>query len=379
MKKLFFCLLLLTIVGEINAQEVFKKNDKYGIKDSLGVVITKAKYDHIDDFETVITITKLKDKYGIINIKGKELTPAIYQGIKPINMFIPFIDVRLDGKWGVLDMQGNVLINPKYCDPVEISIFSEYTVVALSYATVVSSGEEKKKYGVIDNTTYKEIIIPKYMSLEDKDFGYFKVSNNEKSKPYGLIDSAEKVIFDIKYDNIFAISKDIISIQKNKKWVLVNSKGYSISSAEYDNLYKMLGNRSKVGRNGKFGYIDEKGKEIIACQYDEVDNLFYKGKVKVKLNGTKFEIDVNGKEITVSETMKPRNSLTFLDENDEKAFDRINFKENVSSSENLKLVDSYLENSERNGGYKSTLLSVDNLMSEAANNKIAYKEFTSYL
>lgn len=376
MKKLFFCFLLLTIVCKINAQEVFIKNNKYGIKDSLGVVITKAKYDHIDDFNAVITITKLKDKYGIINIKGKEVSPPIYQEIKPINFLISFVDVQLDGKWGVLDLQGNVLVIPKYADPVGI-YFSEYTVVSLT--TVVSTGKENKVYGVIDNTSFKEIISPKYFFLKDIGFGYLKVIKDEKNKKYGLIDVNEKVIFDNKYDDISAISKNIISYKKNNKWVLVNSKGYSISSTEYENIFGLYENRAKVKRNGKFGFIDEKGKEVIECKYNETDALFFNGKVKVILNGIRLEIDSNGNEITVSETIKPRDSLTFFDENDEKAFNLINFKENVSNSENLKFVDNYLEISERTGGYKSTILSVDNLMSEAANNKSAYKEFTSYL
>lgn len=376
MKKTAAFYIIILFTSTITAQKIFIKNDKYGVKDSLGNVITKAKYDFIDEFLAEITISRLKDKYGIINTKGIEIIAPIYQEIKPINMFIPYVDVQLNGKWGVLDMQGNVLVVPKYSDPVEIAIFSEYTVVSLSYATVVSSGEEKKKYGAIDNTTYKEIISPKYFTLIDKGFGYFKARTDEKYKKYGLIDVNEKVIFQMEYENIFAISKDIISYEKNKKFVLVNSKGYSISSAEYDNLYKMSDNRAKVGRNGKFGFIDEKGKEVIACKYDEVDNMFYKGKVKVKLNGTKFEIDPNGNEVTVSETIKPRNRLIFYGEKDKEAFDLINFKENVSDSENLKLVDNFLNSQKK---YDKIIAYVDNLMSEAANNKKSYKEFANYL
>ena len=381
MKKLFsFCIIFLITITT-NAQEVFIKNDKYGIKDSLGNVITKAKYDHIDNFSyTEITITKLKDKFGIINSKGKEIIAPIYQKIIEINMFIPFIDVQLDGKWGVLDMQGNVLVTPKYYDPVEISIFSDYTIVSLASSIFVSTGAAASKiYGAIDNKTFKEVISPKYISLESQEFGYFKARIDEKYKKFGLIDVNEKVIFKMEYENIFAISKDIISYQKNKKFVLVNSKGYSISSAEYEQIYKIKENRAKVGRNGKFGFIDEKGKEVITCQYDKTGDFFYEGKVKVELNGNRIEIDTNGNEVTVSKTIKPRVELTFINGNDEIAFNLINFKNNVSSSENLKLVDNYLEIALQNGNYKSTINSVDNLMSEAANNKSAYQEFANYL
>lgn len=371
-------ILLVSLIGiTISAQTVFIKNDKYGIKDSIGNVITKAKFDFIEDFNGQITITKLKNKYGIINSKGIEIITPTYQEIKSINRFIPNIDVKLDGKWGVLDMKGNVIVVPKYYDPVELSLFSEHTIVSLANSIIVSSGEAASKvYGAIDNITFKEVISPKYVSLEIQGFDYFKARRDPNYKKYGIIDINEKVIFQMEYENIFAVSKDIIAFQKNKKFVLVNSKGYSITSAEYEEVYKIEENRAKVGRNGKFGFIDEKGKEVIACQYDGTDNSFYKGKAKVTLNGNKIEIDINGNEVTVSETIKPRKDLTFVDQNDEKAFNLINFKDKVGDSENLKLVDNYLDNTKN---YKAIITSVDNLMSEATNNKSAYKEFANYL
>ena len=49
MKKIiaFYIFILCTLT--VNAQLVFIKNDKYGLKDSAGDLI-KAKFDNIDDF-----------------------------------------------------------------------------------------------------------------------------------------------------------------------------------------------------------------------------------------------------------------------------------------------------------------------------------------
>ncbi len=376
MKKILVCCFLLSVFCGINAQVVFKKNKKYGIKNSSGKVITKAKYDHIGTFDDGLAISKLKGKYGIINSKGVEITKPIYQKIEPFFYLDIYIDVQLDGKWGVLNKQGQVVVVPKYYESVRIDYFSEYTIVSMIKSIVISSGEVTKMYGAIDNETLKEIISPKYVYLVSQNFGYFEARLDEKYKKFGLIDTNEKVIFPLEYENIFAISKDIIAYEKNKKFLLVNSKGYSISSVQYDEVYKINENRAKVSRNGKFGFIDEKGKEIIACKYDDSGNFFYNQKVKVELNGTKFQIDTNGNEVTVSETIKPKSSLVFYGENDKKAFDLINFKENVSSVENLKLVDNFL-NYQTN--YAKIIEYIDNLISEAASNKIAYKEFTNYL
>ncbi|WP_310378133.1 WG repeat-containing protein [Flavobacterium sp.] len=377
MKNQLFTLLLSLLVFTSTAQEIFIKNEKYGLKDNLGKIITKAKFDHINDFVDNIAVTKLKDKYGIINSSGIEIIEPIYQEIKPFVYLSIYIDVQLDGKWGVLNSQGKEVIAPKYHEPVEINYFSDYTIVCLAKSIEVSSGKVKSKmYGAIDNETLKEVISPKYVYLKSQDFGYFEARTDEKYKKFGLIDVNEKVIFPMEYENVFAISKDIIAFEKNKKFVLVNSKGYSISSVSYDEVYKLSENRAKVKRNGKFGFIDEKGKEVIPCQYDEVEYYFYKGKIKVTLNGKKIEIDINGNEVTVSETIKPREDLIFINGSDEIAFNLINFKENVADSKNLKLVDNYLSNTKN---YTAVIASVDNLMSEAANNKTAYKEFANYL
>ncbi len=372
MKKTLLLSFVCILISNLYSQTVFIKNDKYGIKDSAGNIITKAKYDYIDDFEIGVTTCQLDGKYGIINSKGILIIEPIYDAIKPIKLFSSAIDIQLNGKWGVIDTEGKLVIEPKYYEPVDMSIFSQYSIVSLAKSVEVSSGKTTLMYGVIDNYTYKEIIKPKYVSIDDKGFGYFKVRIDEK---YGLVDTTDKIIFEMKYDNIFAISNNIISYKKNSKWILVNSKGYSISSNEYENIFRMFGNRAKVRRNAKYGYIDEKGKEIIDCKYDEAEN-FYEEKAKVKLNDTKLEIDIMGQEITVSKTIKPRNTLTFLSKNDEAAFNLINFKENVSDSANLKLIDNYLS---RDKNYLGMIASIDNLMSEAANNKIAYKEFTNYL
>lgn len=376
MKKILVCFFILSVFCGINAQVVFKKNKKYGIKNSSGKVITKAKFDHIDTFVDGITISKLKGKYGIINSNGIEIVKPIYQKIEPFIYFDTYIDVQLDGKWGVLNKKGEVVIIPKYYEAVKINYFSDYTIVSLTKSIVVSSGEVTKMYGAIDNETLKEIISPKYVYLVSQDYGYFEARLDEKYKKFGLIDVNEKVIFPLEYENIFAVSKDIIAYEKNKKFLLVNSKGYSISSAQYDEIYKISENRAKVSRNGKFGFIDEKGKEVIPCKYDDTGNFFYQQKVKVELNGAKFQIDTNGNEVTVSETIKPKSSLVFYGENDKKAFDLIDFKENVSSIDNLKLVDDFLNHQNK---YNIIIEYIDNLISEAANNKIAYKEFTNYL
>lgn len=376
MKKIFSLCLFCLVFLHVSSQIIFSKNGKYGLKDSLGKVICKAKYDIIEEFQLNVSIIKLNYKYGIISNKGVELIAPIYTLIKPLEFFSTTFDVQLDKQWGVINFDGELVVKPKYLEPVNMSLFDDYTIVTMAKSIEISSGYTTKMYGVLDNNTFVEIIQPKYNSIVDKGFGYFKVKLDDKLNKFGLLDSTNTMIFEIKYDDIFAVSKDIISYKKNNKWVLVNSKGYSISSYEYENVFRQFEKRAKVRREGKYGYIDEKGKEIIPCQYDEADVRFDQGKVSVKKNKIKMEIDLQGNEVTELKTIKPRTSLEFIGVEDERVFNSIQFKTNVSDSNNLKLVDQYLSYYTH---YTAIYNAVDNLISEASNNKQAYKDMTNYL
>lgn len=373
-----------------NAQKIFQKNDKYGIQDDAGKTIVKAKYDAIDEFKyelfgqsitNPVTRIKQKLKWGIINIStGKEVLEPIFDGIEAIDYLSTsnLLDVQLNGKWGVYNFEGKEIVAPKYFEPVDASMLANYSIVTLLESVVVSSGYQKKLYGLLDSN-YKEILTPKYGFLKHLDGGLFKASSAKESKLFGIIDDKGNVLFEFKYDDVFVISKDIIALKKLGKWSLINRKGFSLNSSEYDGLAKLRSKRALVIKNGKYGFIDEKGKEVIPCKYDNAETFFFEGKVKVKLNYQAFEIDINGNEITSLNTLKPRNSLYFENKLQEQAFDLINFKENVADSANIKLVAKYLEIANPSQYYKTHIIAIDNLMSEATNNKNAYKVFASYL
>jgi peroxiredoxin len=373
-----------------NAQKIFQKNDRYGIQDDAGKTIVRAKYDEIDEFKYELfgqsitnPVTRIKEKFkwGIINIStGKEVLEPIFDNIKAIGYLSisNLLDVQLNGKWGVYNFEGKEIVAPKYFEPVDVSTPSNYSVVTLLESVVVASGYQKKLYGLLDSN-YKEIITPKYGFLKHLDGGLFKASSAKEPKLFGIIDEMGSVLFEFKYEDVFVISKDIITLKKLGKWSLINRKGFSLNSSEYEGLAKLRSKRALVIKNGKYGFIDEKGKEVIPCKYDKAETFFYEGKVKVKLNYQTFEIDINGNEITNLNTLKPRNSLFFENRSQEQAFDLINFKENVADSANLKRIAKYLEEANPSQYYKTHIKAIDNLMSEATNNKNAYKVVANYL
>ncbi len=299
MKKLSIILLSSFFLCNVTAQETFlKKVDgeyKYGLKDKSGKQVTDAVYDEIGKFYDGIAKIKVKEKLGLIGATGKELASPKYDEMGELYDDMTNIDVKVDGKWGVIDLAGNELVAPKYNNPIYFGYASDAFISIIDPA---GENASDKLFGVI-NDSYKEVISPKYTELDDIGSGYCKFSKDRINVKYGLLDSDGKEIFAMKYDDLFANSKDMISIKRNNKWFLLDKKENAISDVAYENVFRLLEGRAKVKRAGKYGFIDEKGNEVISCKYDAAEYFKTSGSITyvvVQLDGRKYTIDKNGNE-----------------------------------------------------------------------------------
>lgn len=305
--RILSILILLLFNTLIYSQTTFSSETngelKYGLKDESGEIIKDAIYNKIDEFKYGFAPVVLNNQYGLINSEGLEIITPQYQNITINDDYtllfnIIFINIKQDGKWGVANINGQVLISPKYASEFNYVPNCNYTIVDLAEIGNNDSNINKL-YGLINNTNMLEILVPQYKSLEDKGYDYFKISRGNNK--YGLYDAQNKIeIFEPKFDNIFAISREIISIEQNGNWVIVDTKGKKLSDNTYDNIFRMFENRAKVYRNKKYGFIDENCNEIIPCIFDEADTFidFEKDKkVLVKQNGVEFYIDKQGKKV----------------------------------------------------------------------------------
>lgn len=171
-----------------------------------------------------------------------------------------------------------------------------YNQKALVYGMLVASKESTGKFGVVNTSTRKEMISPRYNSIKflesenefiitnasekvgiayangdtkisvkydaikvfNSNLGYYLVSSNDK---YGIIDSNESLIIHIEYDKIGIDTKDfasdeitsqymlyeeLIPVSINKKWGFFDKAGKKVTEIEYDTigcLNKEIGNR----------------------------------------------------------------------------------------------------------------------------------------
>lgn len=165
---------------------------------------------------------------------------------------IKYFQVMQNGKTGFRDLDGKIVIEPKF-DNAEM--FSE----GLS---TVKVGD---KYGLIDEKGNYVLPLTNFESLGSVHNGLANFRANDK---YGFVNTAGKEIIKPQFD-----------------WVGEFSEGLCV----------VRNDNGKPG-TGKHGYIDMTGKIIIALQFQYADK-FENGQAKFELNNLWGTIDKTGKVI----------------------------------------------------------------------------------
>lgn len=89
------------------------KSKKFGFIDITGKEKIPCSFDEADFFRNGLSTVKKNNKEGIIDTSGKAIVPIVYEKIIQMQAF-NLIKVKLNGKWGYINYQGQVFINPQY-------------------------------------------------------------------------------------------------------------------------------------------------------------------------------------------------------------------------------------------------------------------------
>ncbi len=198
-----------------------------------------------EDLEKVYKqVYELEDGNYVVSTKSQdEVTIVDYWADLDLNEVY-----GMEGEWGLVDKDGNVVIKPEYIYP-PLERGENYQVM-LPEEYMEIEGEERVvlvKHGLIDKKG--KIIIPVkyiYMSPIDNIGKYFIVVNKETGKS-GVLDKSNNIVVPFKYGYI--LFPEMIKIDDG--------------SIYPDNIYQLAVNNDKL-----FGVYDlELKKEIIKPKY----------------------------------------------------------------------------------------------------------------
>ena len=206
-------------------------------------------------------------------------------------------------KWGVIDEQGNIVIEPSQKEMIIIPDNSK-DIFIYPYDIDDENGTYKTK---VINSKNEEILkdkgtieaIDNYDSKQniwyEKDV--LRVSQNDK---YGLINFDGEEQLACEYDEIVSLKgvTNNLLVKKDNKYGLVNEKGQTIIPTEYANILTLKeGYKNEyiiVDENGKYGMISTSGTIIFEPKYDEIKYINSKELYAVKEGETLKLIDNKG-------------------------------------------------------------------------------------
>ncbi len=217
---------------------------------------------------------------------------------------VVYYTLRKDGKVGVLDKDGNVVIEPKYADVMipnptkDTFIVTDYFETNTKWYAVNKNGEKI----LTQYTDVQAIPINSFVSYIPYEKTTLIFKENEK---LGLIGIDGNKITDAIYDEITGIDykEGYLKAKKDNHYGVININGKTVINFEYDNVsadgyYDKDSKNDKAGfilrtrsDNGyKFGYADSNGNVILKTIYNEVNRL-----TEIEEKDIYLQVSQNGK------------------------------------------------------------------------------------
>ena len=115
-----------------------KFNNKFGFINmkKLTYTCTEFKYDSANSFKNGMAAVRVGDEYGFISEYSPNMIaiPCQFERVYDFNLSYPYAVVQIDGKFGVIDKQGNFVVKPE---------FDEYS----PYSTRIGNSHYNAKIG----------------------------------------------------------------------------------------------------------------------------------------------------------------------------------------------------------------------------------------
>ncbi len=216
-----------------------------------------------------------------------------------------YFPIYQDEKWGVIDNNGNIVIDPSYEEMVVIPD-PKTDIFLCTYDVDYDKGSYQTK---ALNSKNEEILI-QYQGIEaiaNKDNNHLWYEENvlkvSLAGKYGLIDFTGKELLLPQYDEITPILgiKNALLIKQDGKYGIASDDGKIIVEPQYAEI-SVLGEDSKTGYivkddKGKYGIIDYSSNIILPCEYEGITQVYGNNLYVVLQNKKQILVDKEGTQV----------------------------------------------------------------------------------
>ena len=254
----------------------YKKDNSYGLIDFEGKKITNNEYSSIENLQATegkFLIGK-GDKFGIINMNGALLVKPEYEQIvtdgyysedtKYVESGFIVSNATNDGyRYGYINFEGKKFLDLEFNEIIRINNKKETYLIAA----------KEGKYGLYKE--HKQIIKQDYQSIEYTDGGALII---ERNKQYGIANLKGEIKVEPKYSRIeqngiylYAQSvkeNDVYDSEGNKKDIGFSKSIYEIENKDY-RITTLVNNDVTY-----YGIEDKEGKTLVENNYNYIEYAF---------------------------------------------------------------------------------------------------------
>lgn len=193
---------------------LLKRDENFGVINQNGDIIIEPQYEDITipNPHKAVFICEKDGKHKVLNEKNNEIYNK-YNNVEAIELSNIITESAYekrvlkyskDGKYGILGIDGNVIIEPKYEE-----------VSSLGYKEGEILVKENGNYGIIDDqgntiikSNYTSIVSDQYFNTEDgyKKSGYIVGITTNEGYRYGYIDYEGGKVLDTEYNQILRLN-----------------------------------------------------------------------------------------------------------------------------------------------------------------------------
>lgn len=301
--------------GTYTSKAVNDKNEQlYTDYDKVEAIYNNDKNNNLFYASAVLKVQK-DGQYGLISTEGQELLACTQDSIEPIIGTKSVFVTTKDGKKGLVDKNGKVVIENKY---------TEISSVTNQYENGFIVKNEDGKYGIINYDTT--------VALEEK---YDEIKNIYGNSMYVAKEGDTLEIINTKgekflvgmYNEIKEINTDDIVVKANGKYSVVDLEGNEKISANYDDLKYAYSNYYIAKKDNKYGIVTTDNQEVLEFNYTYIKYLdtvgFFeaeKDNMETELLDKNFEVKATG---LLSEVNEDKNYIRIRKDSEYKYY---NFK-----------------------------------------------------
>lgn len=216
--------------------------------------------------EGLIKVKANNGLFGFVNGKGEWVIEPVYQDVNSFESGVAAVEI--DGLWGGIDTNGNIVIEPKY--------LSDFRYIGDGDIALVEGDEDKFWY--IDKAGNRINDID-YSPLECQYFysdglAYVK---DAKTGLYGFVDKTGKYVLEPQFVSAKWFENGLAAVSQivdgKELYGCINQKGELVIDYQFEALSTFTENGlAAAEQEGKWGFVDKSGNWIVEPIYKSVRN-----------------------------------------------------------------------------------------------------------